>query len=106
MDISWCMNQDAIFKALQGKDGWGEPTYYPPVPVKVRWQFSQRLVRGKDGQEVMSEAQVWAPLSITPKADDVMTYQGKDYQIINAGLPTDIHGVNSHWMLFCVTLAN
>ena len=104
MDISWSMNQDAEFKALAGKDGWGQPSYGAATPLRVRWQFKQKLVRARDGQEVMSEAEVWLPLSITPEADDVLTYRGEDYVILNAEDKVDIHGQSSHWKVYCKTL--
>ena len=110
MDISWSMNQEAVFRSLTGRDGYNRPTFAPDVPLTasagsgVRWQFKQKLVRAANGQEVMSEAEVWLPLSIVAiKADDQLEYQGKNYQVINCSKKVDIHGQDCFWKVFCIT---
>lgn len=105
MDVSWAMNQDAVYRELTGHDGYGRPTYAPDIPLKVRWQFKQRLVMAANGKEVVSEADVWTPLSITPKADDVFVYRGKSYTVLNASEKVSIYGEESHWKLYCRTRA-
>ena len=105
MDISWAMNQDAIYRKLLGHNGYGRPEYADDVALKVRWQFKQRLVVAANGNEVVSEADVWAPLDITPKADDVLVYRGKSYTVLVAGEKVSIHGEGSHWKLNCRTMA-
>lgn len=114
MDISWALNQDAVFKPILDRDGYNRPIYtpewdplapYPGIPVKVRWQFKQRLVMAANGKEVVSEADVWAPLSISPKPDDTFIYQGKRYTVLNADKKVSIHGEESHWKVYCRTMA-
>ncbi len=98
--IEWGMNQDAIYKEVTGHGGWGGPTYAPDVPLKVRWQFKQQLIRAANGNEEMCEAEVWCPLSVTPKADDHFEYQGRLYVVVNAGLPVGLYGEAEYWKLF------
>ena len=116
MDVTWAMNQDAVYRELTGHDGYNRPTYADDISLKVRWQFKQRLVMATNGQEVVSEADVWTPLSvtdpdtgtvtdITPKADDVFVYRGKSYTVLNAGEKVSIYGEESHWKLYCRTMA-
>ena len=105
MDISWAMNQDADYRELLGHDGYGRPRYATDVALKVRWQFKQRLVVAANGKEVVSEADVWVPLDITPKVDDILVYRGKKYTVLAAGEKVDIHGEGSHWKINCRTMA-
>lgn len=110
MDISWSMNQDAVFSLLTDRDGYNRPTFALDVPLTaaagsgVRWQFKQKMIRTSNGQEVMSEAEVWLPLSIeTIKVDDQLEYKGKKYQIIGCSKKVDIHGQDCFWKVFCIT---
>lgn len=104
MDLSWAMNQDAVYRKLIGQDGWGRAIYMPDTELKVRWQFKQKLVRAANGQEVMSEAEAWVPLTISPKADDVFVYSGQTYKVINIGTPVSIYGETGHHKVFCVSI--
>lgn len=106
MDISWSMNQDAIYRKLTGRGGYNRPTYAADVSFKGRIQFKQRLVRAANGQEMMSEAEVWLPLdsSIDPNAaDDEIEYQGSKMKTINIGQKVDIHGQGCYWKAYCVS---
>ena len=106
MDISWCMNQDVVYRKLTGHDGYGRPTYEPDVSLEGRVQFKQRLVRAANGQEVMSEAEVWLPLdpAIDPNtADDEIEYQGRAMKTINTAKKVDIHGQACYWKAYCVS---
>ncbi len=108
MDISWSMNQDAIYRRLTGRDGYNRPTYAPDVPFGGRIQFKQRLVRAANGQEVMSEAEVWLPLdpAIDPnQADDEIEYQGALMKIINVAKKVDLHGQDCYWKAYCISQA-
>lgn len=115
MDLSWAMNQDAVFRKHTDKDGWGKPTFEPDVELKVRWQFKQKLVQAANGDEVMSEAEVWAPpivnsLHIAPVANDVFVYddiggRGKQcYKIVATGTPVGIYGETGHHKVFCISI--
>ncbi len=106
MNISWSMNQDAVYRKLTGHDGYSRPTYEDDVPFKGRVQFKQKLVRAASGQEVMSEAEVWLPLdpSIDPnRADDEIEFQGIKIKTINIGKKADIHGQDCYWKAYCVS---
>lgn len=100
MKIDWAFNQAVQFKKLTGHDGWGNPVYASPVPLKVWWSAKQRLIKAANGEEKMSEGVVKTPLSIEPQENDIFTYQGKDYRVLNAGTPPDIYGNVGHRAVF------
>ena len=101
MQISWAMKQDAIHRPISGTDGWGQPIPDgPDVPVKVRWQFVQKLIRAANGQEEMCDAEVWAPLTITPKTGDRFVFEDKLFVVISAERPVSIYGETGFWQVF------
>lgn len=103
--IEWSMKQDAVYKELTGHDGWNKPTYAADIPLKVRWEFKQELIRAANGNEEMCDAQVWCPTSITPKADDRFEYQGKLYVVTSAMLPVSLYGESEYWKLYLKSVA-
>jgi len=103
MIIGWAFNQEVVYKKFTGDDGWGVPTYEPPITLEVWWSAKMRLVRAANGEEKMSEADVKTPLTIDPKANDVFEYKGKDYRVLNSGTPPNIYGETGHRSLFVET---
>ena len=106
MNIDWAMHQDLIYKELTGHGGFGNPTYAPDMHLKGRVQFKQKLVRTANGSEEMSNVEIWAPLSITPKADDRIGFEGKLYRVLDAGRPVSLYGETSHWKVFGASVAS
>jgi hypothetical protein len=104
MDIAWAMRQKALYHRLAGHDGWGRVTYYPPRIVTIRLQGKQRLIRAANGEEVMCDAEVWAPLCISPGAGDLFTCQGNRFRVLAAGNMITLYGGSSHWKLFCASV--
>lgn len=101
MDISWAMNQDAVYRKLIDHDGWGRPTFGPEIAVKVRWQYTQKLVRAANGEEVMCNGKVLTPLTIKPRAKDLFIYDGQNYEVVDPGDPVSVYGEPSHHKVFC-----
>ena len=113
MDISWAMNQDAIFKPLLSRDGYNRPVYTPEwdplapcpeVPVKVRWQKSGKKIKLSNGEDVKADGEVWAPLSINPKEGDVFIYKDKAHEVIKIDEPVSVYGEPSYYKFFCVSV--
>jgi len=101
--IEWAFNQEVTYKRFMEHDGWGSPTYEPPITLEVWWGAKMRLIRAANGEEKMSEADIKTPLTINPKAGDIFTYQGKDYRVLNAGTPPTIYGDTDHRKVFVET---
>ncbi|NPV30481.1 MAG: hypothetical protein HPY58_12705 [Firmicutes bacterium] len=85
------LNQTAVWKRVVSYDG------YPPVPeepgtvIRVRWEAKRRLVRDRQGQEVVSEAQVYCVEPVQP--GDVLNYAGRDWPVITVSEVVDLDGV-------------
>lgn len=73
------LNQTATWKQVTGLNEYGEPVTTSQV-IKVRWEGNRRLVRDKQGQEVVSEARVFCLEAVQP--GDVLEYGGKDWPVI------------------------
>ncbi len=73
------LNQSATLKRLTGYNEFAEPITASQA-IKVRWEGKRRLVRDKQGQEVVSEARVFCLEAVQP--GDVLEYGGKDWPVI------------------------
>lgn len=51
--------QMAVYWAPAGKDVYGGISFNNPVEVKCRWEDKQQLVKDNDGNEILSNAQVF-----------------------------------------------
>lgn len=75
-------NQDITLKVSSGVNDCNEPTYNDPVTIKGRLQFSQKLVRNKEGVEVISEATLYTLMEV--KVNDVITFNDVDWIVIKS----------------------
>lgn len=82
------LNQTATWKRVVGRNGYGEPVF-EESSIKVRWEGRRRLVRNKQGQEVISEARVFCTENVQP--GDVLEYGGKEWPVITV---SEMPGVN------------
>lgn len=75
------MNQAATWKRKTGNSGYGgDAIFADPVEIKVRWEGRRRLVRDKQGQEVVSEALVFCAEPVQP--GDVLVWQEREWPVI------------------------
>lgn len=91
-------NQTVIWQAVQMLDGvpvvneYNEPTHATPVNIYCRFEFKRRMVRDKQGQQVISEARLFTESHVKP--DDLITFDGIDWPVIavadQPGLDGDI----------------
>ncbi len=79
------LTQTATWKRLTGYGPDG-PIYAETV-IKVRWEGKRRLVRDRQGAEVVSEGRVYCVEAV--RAGDVLTYGGRDWPVISVSeVPT------------------
>lgn len=83
------LNQSTIWRRVVGNDGY-QDAYAAPVAINVRWEAKRRLVRNKQGQEVVSEAEV---LCIDPvEPGDILVFAGREWPVITVGETPDMSG--------------
>lgn len=87
--IEQYLNQTAIWKRVTGLNEYGEPITISQV-IKVRWEGKRRLVRDKQGQEVVSEARVFCLEAVQP--GDILEYGGKEWSVIAVTEIPDLDG--------------
>jgi hypothetical protein len=63
-------------------DQWGAATKTSTV-VKGRIEFRTKLVRNLQGEQVISNAKVYLPLTEGLGSEDKITYKTKEYSILN-----------------------
>ena len=91
------LNQDAIWLKHTGTSDYGEPTF-SEIAIKVRWEGSRRLVRNEKGEEVVSEARVFAldPITKTKQRQDRLKIDGEEFPIISVATHPDRRGRIHH----------
>lgn len=73
------LNQMATWKRAIGNNGY-QPVFADPVNIRVRWECRRRLVRNKQGEEVISEGRFFCLEGVQP--GDVLEYEGREWPVI------------------------
>lgn len=73
-------NQTAVWKAKGEVNQYNEPTYADPVTIKCRIEYKNRMVRNKQGQEIISESTIITKSPV--KSDDIITFDDTDWVVI------------------------
>lgn len=87
------LNQTITWKRVIGRNMYGEPET-EEKEIKVRWEGKRRLVRDKDGQEVVSEARVFCIEPVKP--GDILKYEDRDWPVISVSIVPGLDGSESH----------
>jgi len=87
------LNQTAIWKRVVGQNMYGEPET-EEQEIKVRWESKRRLVRDKEGHEVVSEARVFCIEAVKP--GDILNYDNRDWPVIAVSTISGLDGIESH----------
>ncbi len=88
--LSGYCNQVVGWKSKTGQNEYNEPIYASSVSINVRFEYKRRLVRNKQGQEVVSEARVFTEYPLKP--DDLITYDSRDWPVISVSNLADLDG--------------
>jgi len=87
--IKGYLNQTALWRKMVSQDGY-PPQPGPPTPIPVRWEAKRRLVRDRQGQEVVSEARVFCIADVQP--GDILEYGGRDWPVIAVSEAVTLEG--------------
>lgn len=89
--ISDYLNQAVVWKRVTGQNEFGEPTTTAQA-IRVRWEGKRKLVRDRQGKEIVSEARFFClPLdAVLP--GDLIEHSGKDWPIITVSEIVDLEG--------------
>lgn len=88
------LNQTATWHYVTGQNEYGEPQT-SSKSIKVRWEGKRRLVRDKDGREVVSEARVFCIDPVKP--GDELEYGGRRWPVIAVSCVPGLNGAISHY---------
>ena len=77
--ISNYLNQTATWKRVTSLNEFGEPVTASQT-IAVRWEGKRRLVRDRQGQEVVSEARMYCVEAVQP--GDVVEYEGREWPVL------------------------
>ncbi|MDI3528707.1 MAG: hypothetical protein PWQ23_526 [Thermoanaerobacter sp.] len=83
------LNQTAVLKSTTGYNEYGEPIV-STKNIPCRFEMKRRLVRDKQGNEVVSEARMYCIEPIGP--DDKVEYKGIEYTVIAVSEIVDLDG--------------
>lgn len=92
--ITSYLNQTITLKSVSSLDEYGSPTY-SSSSIKARFEYERKIVRNRDGVEVISEAACYTTTVVKP--DDVITYDSKDWTVIAVAVLPDLGGSISHY---------
>lgn len=91
MRVNRMMNQQVAWHRKTGQDRHHKAIYAPNATIACRFEHDRRLVRSRDGTEVMSEAAVYTQAKVS--LDDAITDpSGRRWTIIAVNIETDGRG--------------
>jgi hypothetical protein len=82
------MGQDVSVEPYAGAGAYG-PTYDPPATVRALVEHKRKLVRGKDGQEVVSETTIRMQLDVACPVDSRVTLSDGTKSTVLTAKPID-----------------
>jgi len=83
------LNQTATLKTVIGLSGYGKPiTEDKEIPC--RFEMKRKLVRDRQGNEVVSEATMYCIEPVKP--EDRVVYNGQEYTVISVLEVVDLDG--------------
>lgn len=87
--IEFYMNQNIALKSKTSVNDYNE-SFYDESIIKGRFEYSRKLVKNIQGDEVISEAILYTKTNV--KTDDVITYDEKDWNVMNSKPQIDLFG--------------
>lgn len=78
-------------------DGYGEPVRTEST-ILCRWEDRIKLVRNRQGAEVVSEAKVFCAAAVKP--GDLLTYGGREREVIAVSSSTSIGGDETFYEVY------
>lgn len=88
------LNQNASWQLKTGNNSYGEPTYSAAAVINCRFEGKHRLVRSAEGVQVVSEATLYCTEAV--KANDLITYDGREYVVLSVADQPHLDGTISH----------
>ena len=95
--ISEYLNQSITLKSKSSVNAYNESTYTNST-IKARFEYKRRMVRNNEGEEVLSTAQVFTETQVKP--DDVLTFDGRDWQVVTVENCVDLDGSVHHYEVY------
>ena len=92
--INLYTNQNITLKSKSSVNEYNESTYVTST-IKARFEYSRKLIRNSQGEEVISEAILYTKTPIN--LDDVIIYDSRNWNVIGVSSPVDLFGNISHY---------
>ena len=94
------LNQTATRKPKTGFDAYGKRIKGDGVSFSLRFQHTQKLIKNANGDEIMIDGKAWISHTQTMKENDIITFEGIDYNVISVATKRDLDGEIDHKKLF------
>lgn len=88
--IEEALNQDALWYKKSGQDAFSKAIYTPSCNIKVRFQESMKLIKDKNGKDVVSQGIFICAKKIG--LEDIIGYENTKYVLLNYKDSIDLDG--------------
>ena len=92
--ISEYLNQTVTLKVKGVVNSYNEPSY-TSSSIKARFEYKRRMTRDALGQTIVSLATCYTTTQVKP--DDLISYDGVDWVVLNVANIVDLFGSISHY---------
>ncbi len=76
------LSETITFEPYEGESGHGKPVYGTAIEVRARFTGQRRLIKNKDGQEIISSATILIRPGIEVPIKSLITCDGRAYEVV------------------------
>lgn len=96
MPINSYLNQTVVLKAKAGFDVEGKPSLGAGSNIQARFQDSKKRLVNNQGNEFITDAEVWLKPNQTIALEDVIIYGGVNYKVVKIETKRWVNGKINH----------
>ena len=102
MPINRYLNQTVTIKSRTGYDAYGKPTVSSASTIEARIQEKTNSLVDDNGQEFLTDAELWVKPAQTIAVDDVITFDGNAYKVVRVDTKRTFTGTIDHKKVYLV----
>jgi len=99
MNVQRFLTQSIQLERRTAQDAWAGNTFAAPVLISARWATADRVTRGRDGGEIVSDAH-FSTLAPVSEGDRVTDESGRAREVIRVRTNRDSRGFFSHYVAY------
>lgn len=89
-------------RAKNGFDKYGRPTLGASSTIRARFVEKSKLMKNEQGEEYMTDAELWLLPTQTINLEDTVIYSSTNYKVAKIEVRRDVNGDVDHKKAFLI----